>query len=182
MRSKIWLFSALVAALFLVSSPAVAHHGAAGYDNSKLTVFKATITSFNWTNHCEIELIRPTRKAIQHWTIEAPPPTMLVERGWNRKSLKPGDVVTMSLNAAKNGAHSGIMRKAGLSSLTEKTVGLSAARRARKAYNQAEGGAVKYRAGYCLGGALAGLMMPCSKFFSFAATQTSSPMSHGFSR
>jgi hypothetical protein len=37
---------------------------------------------------------------------------MLVERGWNRKSLKPGDVVMMSLNAAKNGSHSGIMRKA----------------------------------------------------------------------
>jgi hypothetical protein len=114
MRGKMLLFSPLAIVLFLVAGPVFAHHGAAGYDNSKLTVLKATITGFNWTNpHCEIDFDAPDDKGvIQHWTIEAPPPTMLVERGWNRKSLKPGDMVTMSLNAAKNGAHSGIMRKA----------------------------------------------------------------------
>jgi hypothetical protein len=108
------VISVLAVALLVVASPLVAHHGAAGYDNSKLTVLKATITSFTWTNpHCEIEFDTTDDKgAVQHWIIEAPPPTMLVERRWTRKSLKPGDAVTISLNAAKNGAHSGIMRKA----------------------------------------------------------------------
>ena len=114
MRSKLFLGFTLTAAFLAISSPVAAHHGAAGYDNSKLTVLKATITGFSWTNpHCEIDFDTTDDKGTaQHWTIEAPPPTMLVERGWNRKSLKPGDVVTMSLNAAKNGSHSGIMRKA----------------------------------------------------------------------
>jgi len=114
MRSKLFVGFILTAAFLAVSSPVVAHHGAAGYDNSKLTVLKATIKGFFWTNpHCEIDFDATDDKGTpQHWTIEAPPPTMLVERGWNRKSLKPGDVVTMSLNAAKNGSHSGIMRKA----------------------------------------------------------------------
>jgi hypothetical protein len=114
MRRKILGALILAVALILFSNPLAAHHGAAGYDNSKMTVLKATITSFLWTNpHCEIEFdVTDDKGTIQHWAIEAPPPTMLVERGWNRKSLKPGDVVTMSLNAAKTGSHSGIMRKA----------------------------------------------------------------------
>jgi hypothetical protein len=114
MRSKLFVGLILTAAFLAISSPVVAHHGAAGYDNSKLTLLKATITGFSWTNpHCEIDFDTTDDKGTpQHWTIEAPPPTMLVERGWNRKSLKPGDVVMMSLNAAKNGSHSGIMRKA----------------------------------------------------------------------
>lgn len=114
MRGKVLVILYLAFALFFVSGPARAHHGAAGYDNSKLTVLKATIMNFTWSNpHCEIEFDTTDDKGtVQHWIIEAPPPTMLVERGWNRKSLKAGDVVTMSLNAAKNGSHSGIMRKA----------------------------------------------------------------------
>jgi hypothetical protein len=112
--SKVFLSSAFAFALFLLAGPVFAHHGAAGYDNSKTVVLKATITDFTWTNpHCEIDFDAPDDKGvIQHWAIEAPPPTMLIERGWSRKSLKRGDVVTMSLYAARNGAHSGIMRKA----------------------------------------------------------------------
>jgi len=114
MQSKILAILVLAGALLLVSSPLAAHHGAAGYDNSKLTVLKATITDFTWTNpHCEIKFDAMDENGnVKHWDIEAPPPTMLVERGWNRKSLKAGDVVMMSFNAAKNGSTSGIMRKA----------------------------------------------------------------------
>jgi Family of unknown function (DUF6152) len=114
MRNKAVVLAVLSAALLSVSGSALAHHGAAGYDNSKLTVLKATITSFLWTNpHCEVQFDAPDDQGVvQHWNIEAPPPTMLVERGWNKKSLQPGDMVTMSFNAAKNGSHSGIMRKA----------------------------------------------------------------------
>ena len=107
---------ALVVALviFAVSAPLLAHHGAAGYDNEKMTILKATITDFIWMNpHCEVRFDAVDDKGtVQHWAIEAPPPTMLVERGWNRKSLKAGDAVTMHFNAAKNGSTSGIMRKA----------------------------------------------------------------------
>ena len=114
MRGRLTAIPLLALAFLVVPGALRAHHGAAGYDNSKLTTLKATITNFTWSNpHCEIDFDTTDDKGtLQHWIIEAPPPTMLVERGWNRKSLKSGDVVMMSLNAAKNGSHSGIMRKA----------------------------------------------------------------------
>jgi Family of unknown function (DUF6152) len=114
MRNR-WLpVLGLVVASVVSSRPLLAHHGAAGYDNSKQTTVKATITDFIWANpHCEVKFDATDDKGtVQHWTIEAPPPTMLVERGWTRRSLKAGDVVTIYLNAAKNGSTSGIMRKA----------------------------------------------------------------------
>lgn len=112
MKAK--LLTLLVVSVLSMSSAVFAHHGAAGYDNTKMTILKATITDFIWLNpHCEIRFDATDDKGVvQHWAIEAPPPTMLVERGWNRKSLKAGDVVTMHFNAAKNGSTSGIMRKA----------------------------------------------------------------------
>ena len=109
-------FAALAVALGVAASaiPAAAHHGASGYDNSKMTVVKATITEFVWMNpHSQVKFDTADEKGVvTHWNIEAPPPTMLTERGWNRASLKPGMVVTMHFNAAKNGTPVGIMRRA----------------------------------------------------------------------
>jgi hypothetical protein len=96
------------------ATPALAHHGASGYDNSKMTILKATVTEFVWMNpHSQVKFDTVDDKgAVTHWNIEAPPPTMLTERGWNRSSLKPGMLVTMHFNAAKNGTPVGIMRRA----------------------------------------------------------------------
>ncbi len=110
------ILAALVMALGLsaMSGPLVAHHGASGYDNTKLTILKATITEFVWMNpHSQVKFDTVDEKGVAtHWNIEAPPPTMLTERGWNKASLKPGWVVTMHFNAAMNGTPVGIMRKA----------------------------------------------------------------------
>lgn len=100
--------------LLVISTPLAAHHGASGYDNTRMTILKATITEFIWRNpHSEVRFDSIDEKGeLQHWAIEAPPPTMLTERGWTRKSLMPGAQVTLHFNAAQNGAHAGILRKA----------------------------------------------------------------------
>jgi hypothetical protein len=97
----------------LLASPVLAHHGSAGYDMSKITVLKATVTWFEWSNpHCQFTFDATDDKGnVVHWTVEAPPPTILVERGWTRKSLKVGDVVTAHFHASKNGAPVGILQK-----------------------------------------------------------------------
>src|SRR5689334_3688002 len=104
----------LTLGMFALTQPLAAHHGASGYDNSKMTILKATITEFVWMNpHSQIKFDTTDDKgAVTHWNIEAPPPTMLTERGWTKASLKPGWVVTMHFNAAMNGTPVGIMRKA----------------------------------------------------------------------
>lgn len=100
--------------LLVTSIPLAAHHGASGYDNTKMTIAKATITEFVWMSpHSQIKFdIVDEKGVVTHWNIEAPPPTMLTERGWNRSSLKAGWVVMMHFNAARNGTPVGIMRKA----------------------------------------------------------------------
>lgn len=106
----------LLGFLVLVTS-AAAHHGSAGYDMAKMTIKKATVVSIEWTNpHCQLHVDIPDDAGVvQHWDIEAPPPSMLVEKNWTRKSLKPGDEVTVYFHSAKNGAPTGIIQKVILS-------------------------------------------------------------------
>lgn len=99
--------------LFSVTS-AMAHHGTAGYDMTNMAMFaKATITEIEWTNpHCQIRFDATNDKGeLQHWTLEAPPPSMLAPRDWVRKSLQVGDVVKIEFHAAKNGSPFGIIQR-----------------------------------------------------------------------
>lgn len=114
MRSKALTMLVIAAGVLVVATPGFAHHGASGYDNTRMTILKATITEFIWMNpHSQVKFDTVDDKGVAtHWNIEAPPPTMLTERGWNKASLKSGWVVTMHFNAAKNGTPVGIMRKA----------------------------------------------------------------------
>jgi hypothetical protein len=114
MQLKTFAATAVAAGLLVMSSQVNAHHGSSGYDNRKMTVLKATITEFIWMNpHSQVKFdALDENGVVRHWNIEAPPPTMLTERGWTRSSLKPGWVVMMHFNAAQNGSPVGIMRKA----------------------------------------------------------------------
>ena len=81
---------------------------------STMTIKKAaTIVDIEWANpHCQIHFDATDDKGnVEHWTVEAPPPSMLQPRNWERKSLKAGDVVTVYFHAAKNGAPIGIIQK-----------------------------------------------------------------------
>lgn len=113
MKAKLFRVFATAIAVVVIPSVVLAHHGNAGYDMASMTVKKATVTEFEWTNpHCQIHLdIANAAGEVEHWTVEAPPPAILVDRDWTRKSLKPGDAVTAYFHAAKNGAKIGIAQK-----------------------------------------------------------------------
>jgi hypothetical protein len=112
MRVKIFMLAA--AGFLLVAIPGFAHHGNAGYEMQKITVFqKAKITEVEWGNpHCQIHFDTTDDKGtLQQWNVEAPPPSELSPRGWTRKGLNAGDEVAVYFHAAKNGAPVGIMLK-----------------------------------------------------------------------
>ena len=115
------ILAILAFAVLFVSSPAFAHHGASGYDMQKMVTGKATITGFEWSNpHGQIHFdMMDDKGTVQHWTVETPPPSLLVDKNWNRKSLHPGDEVTIYFHAAKNGALFGIIQKVVFPSGTE---------------------------------------------------------------
>jgi hypothetical protein len=79
----------------------------------RLSSRKATIMDIEWTNpHCQIHFDATDDKGVvEHWIVEAPPPSMLSQRNWTKKSLKVGDAVTVYFHPAKNGAPVGIIQK-----------------------------------------------------------------------
>ncbi|MBI4886205.1 MAG: hypothetical protein HY824_03850 [Acidobacteria bacterium] len=112
MRNRVLSILAGVVGLLLFSTSALAHHGAASlYDVHKETTMKVTITEFVWINpHVEVGIasVDDTRA---HWLLELGSPPNISNRGWTSKSLKPGDVVTVTFNPGLRGAPVGRLLK-----------------------------------------------------------------------
>ena len=105
MKNLVLCLTLLFTALF-VSSPIPAHHGETNYDTEKLVTVKAAVTNFEFINpHVQISMeVKNDKGEIEKWTCEARSPAMLVRNGgWNKTTLKPGDVITAIGFRAKNG-------------------------------------------------------------------------------
>jgi DNA/RNA endonuclease YhcR with UshA esterase domain len=104
---KFGLFLAVTFAALLVSAPLLAHHGEANYDTDKVVSVKGTVSDFEFINpHTLITVdVKNDKGEIEKWACEARSPGMLVRvGGWDKNTLKPGDVITVSGYRAKNGA------------------------------------------------------------------------------
>lgn len=115
---KIKLLAVWVVAIgaLMVSGPAFAHHGAAGYETGadKMIKVKGTITNFVYGfPHTLVYFdAKDDAGTTRNWVLEAPPPTLILEGGpWTRHTLNAGDVVTLYFHPCKNGKGCGILRK-----------------------------------------------------------------------
>jgi hypothetical protein len=107
MKNLGFCLTILFAAL-LISAPIFAHHGETNYDTDKLVSVKATVTDFEFINpHVQIYLEAKNDKGeMEKWTCEARSPAMLVRNGgWDKSTLKAGDVITATGFRAKNGTN-----------------------------------------------------------------------------
>ena len=105
MKTKPLTCVAFIAGLLTVYGPASAHHGASAYDTSKPLIMKgAVVTKYSWINpHTLIYFDYTDDKGeVQHWTAEIGSPSAVSLLGWNRTTLKPGDVVTVYVFQAKS--------------------------------------------------------------------------------
>ena len=107
-RSVLSVLAGAVGAL-LVSNSALAHHGAEAIYEKKEMTLKATITEFVWTNpHIEIGIDTVgSNDTVDHWLVEAGSPANNVNRGWTKKSIKPGDAVTITFRPGLRGVKIG---------------------------------------------------------------------------
>ena len=101
------LFQASVLLLVLAagSTPLLAHHGNASYENKEVTI-KGKVTNWLWTNPHTFLMLDVTDEngKVAHWVCENQAPSTLVNFGFNAKTFKPGDEVTVVMAAvAKNG-------------------------------------------------------------------------------
>jgi hypothetical protein len=117
---------AMAAALFFsASAPMLAHHGNAAYDETKEVTLKGVVTEFDWANpHAQIYFDVKDGKNVTHWGCETLSPGKLVRAGWSKDAVKPGDEITITLVAAKNGAPVGFLHKVMIDS-TGKQLGIS---------------------------------------------------------
>jgi hypothetical protein len=93
--------------LWLVAGPGAAHHSAAAFDPQAQFTATATVVQWRWTNpHCLLTFVvkGEGQKAEQQWIAETSNPTDMARRGWIREQLKPGDVITLTIQPARNGA------------------------------------------------------------------------------
>ena len=98
---------AAAAILLFAGAPVAAHHGApALYDVAHPITIKGTVTEFVWMSpHAQIYMdVKNEKGEVVNWAIETNAPGQLTRAGWTRRTLKPGDEITVRLIPAKTGA------------------------------------------------------------------------------
>ena len=83
----------------------LAHHSAVAFDMKKTVEIAGEVTEWTWANpHCLLKLdVRTDAGEVVHWVTETQAPANMVDAGWRKNDLKPGDRVTVTLQPAKNG-------------------------------------------------------------------------------
>ncbi|HEX4137247.1 MAG TPA: DUF6152 family protein [Bryobacteraceae bacterium] len=100
----------LIPAVVLLAGarPILAHHAfAAEYDANRKVLLTGNVTRIEWANpHAHFFLdVRDGGGKVSTWDLELASPNTLERGGWTRKSLKIGDVVTVSGYLAKDGTN-----------------------------------------------------------------------------
>jgi hypothetical protein len=110
---KTMIFLAVAGVVLLMRPSAVAaHHGAATFDTTAERTLKGTVTEFVWSNpHCILRLdVKAADGTVTNWSVATSNVADVSKRGWSRRSLKPGDEVTVLIQPAKSGAPVGMIR------------------------------------------------------------------------
>jgi hypothetical protein len=112
MRPKLAL-AFLLAGILAVCGTAFAHHGNVAYQDKPIDLKAGTVTKFIWTNpHSFIMFdITNDKGEVEHWAVEAGSPSALSPRGWTKNSVKPGDMINVTVFQARNGNTVGRLAK-----------------------------------------------------------------------
>jgi uncharacterized protein DUF6152 len=118
MKTRPLILFGFAIGLLMVSAPIFAHHGASAYDTAKLTTLKGTVTDFQFMNpHTELSFdVKDSTGKVQKWTAEAASLVTMSRLGWTKNIFRPGDLITVSGNRAKNGSYTMRLRKVALAS------------------------------------------------------------------
>src|SRR4051794_11040545 len=94
----------------LTATTALAHHSAAGVDQSKTVTIVGVLKEFKWANpHSWMDIEVPDDKGVTKlWSVEMTAPAYLARAGWTSKTVKPGDKVSVTVRPMKNGDPGGL--------------------------------------------------------------------------
>jgi hypothetical protein len=96
----------LLISIFLFAGVAFAHHGTANYDTTKTISVKGVVTDFQFVNpHVQIVVtVKDENGKTKTWAGELTSPNRLTRLGWNKNSLKLGDIITIGGYPTKSGS------------------------------------------------------------------------------
>ena len=99
-------------AVVVISAPLLAHHGGASFETGKELTLKGSVTEWLWANpHCFLKVdVKDESGAVRTWNLELGNPTDIASRGFQRRTFKPGDQVSVVLQPVKSGAPVGRLR------------------------------------------------------------------------
>ena len=104
MKPKIFLTAA--AALLMLSGTAAAHHGSAIFDATREVTLTGRVAEFRFVNPHVIIFINvsdPSTGKTVKWLGETFSAARLLEFGWNKNTLKPGQRIALTGYPAKAG-------------------------------------------------------------------------------
>ena len=102
--------------VLVAASSTLAHHDWPVDRSSQITL-QGTVTAFTWANpHVTIALEVQTGGAVEKWILGGSSPKVMTDGGWDRNSLKPGDVITGVGYRFRNGSNVALLQKIVLAS------------------------------------------------------------------
>ena len=108
---KLRTISLATVTLCAFAAPALAHHSFAMFDADKTVTMNGTVKEFEWNNpHVWMRIMvmdQATGKPLQY-AMEMGSVARSTYDGWKRDSVKPGDVVTVSIHPLKDGSRGGM--------------------------------------------------------------------------
>ena len=100
------LAATVLVGLVLASVPGVAHHAVrTKFDEAKKTTLSGVVTLVDWRNpHVHVFLNVKEKNQLVNWAVEIESPFDLQNSGWTPDSIQPGDHLTVTGFAARNGS------------------------------------------------------------------------------
>jgi Family of unknown function (DUF6152) len=112
-RRKFLIFLTL-GGMLMSCGAAFAHHGSrVSYDMKKMVSLTGTVTAFQWQNpHIYIVFdVKDDNGVVTSWAAESYSPVVMTRSGWDHRTLKTGDKVTITLWPSKIGTPRGFLAK-----------------------------------------------------------------------
>lgn len=106
MRHILSILGLAAAAVGMLSGPALAHHGGAAFDQSQTLTFSGTVTELQFANpHVLVYFDVVKDGATEKWSGWLTAPNKLARAGWTKRTLVPGDKITIAGTPHKGGEH-----------------------------------------------------------------------------
>lgn len=109
MQRAISTLMVAVGVLLAAARPSLAHHSRAMFDMTQNVTYRGVVKEYRWENpHSHIVVTvgndATDRSTMGTWDIEASSINLMVSRGWNRATYKPGDRITVVAHPSRDGS------------------------------------------------------------------------------